>query len=50
MSLDLGELSQVVECSKGVELLQCQDKSLMRRGVHEVKVNEVVDTCKPKVT
>lgn len=40
----LCELSQVVECSKGIKLLQGQNQSLMRRRVHEVKVNEVIDT------
>lgn len=44
----LCELSQMVECSEGIELLQCQNQSLMRRGVHEVKMNEVVDTCRHK--
>jgi len=39
----LGELSQVVERSQGVELLQSQNQSLMRGRVHEVKVNEVID-------
>ena len=49
LSLYLGELSQVVERSQGVQLLQRQDQSLMRRRVHEVKVNEVIDACKQKV-
>lgn len=39
----------MVECSKGVELLQCQHQSLMRRWVHEVKVNEVIDACQEGV-
>lgn len=49
MTLYLGELSQVVKCSQGVQLLQRQDQSLMRRWVHEVKVNQVVDACKENV-
>lgn len=38
----------MVECSQGVELLQSQHQSLMRRRVHEVKVNEVIYTCEQK--
>lgn len=45
----LGELSQVVQCSQGVELLQRQDQSLVRGWVHEVEVNEVVDSYKQNV-
>ena len=33
----------MVECPQGVELLQCQDERLRRRGVHEIEVDEVVD-------
>lgn len=44
MSLYLGELSQVVEGSQGIELLQRQDQGLVRGRVHEVKVDEVIDT------
>lgn len=48
LSLYLGQLSEVVERSQGVELLQRQHQSLVRRWVHEVKVNEVIDACKQK--
>lgn len=50
MTLYLGELPQVVECSQSVQLLQRQDQSLMRRWVHEVKVNQVIDACKENVS
>ena len=39
----LGELSQVVEGAQRVQLLQRQHQRLMGRGVHEVKVDQVVD-------
>lgn len=41
--LYLCELSQVVQGSQSVKLLQSQNQGLMRRGVHEVKVDQVVD-------
>lgn len=39
----LCELSQVVQGSQSVKLLQSQNQGLMRRRVHEVKVDQVVD-------
>lgn len=41
----LGELAEVVQSTQGVELLQRQHQSLMRRRVHEVEVNQVIYTC-----
>lgn len=37
------ELSHVVECPQGIELLQGQDERLCWGAVHEVKVDEVID-------
>ena len=39
-----GELSHVIEGPQGVQLLQGQDECLGRGRVHEVKVNEVIDS------
>ena len=33
----------MVECPKGIELLEGEDECLRRGRVHEVKVDEVVD-------
>ena len=44
MLVYLGELSKMVEGPQGVELLQGQNKGLMRRWVHEVKVDQVINS------
>mmetsp|Transcript_29417 Transcript_29417/g.79078 ORF Transcript_29417/g.79078 Transcript_29417/m.79078 type:complete len:265 (-) Transcript_29417:919-1713(-) len=41
---ELGELALVVECAQGVELFEGADERLSGGGVHEVEVEEVVDT------
>lgn len=43
LSFYLGELPEVVERSKCIQLLKGQDQSLMRRWAHVVKMNEVID-------
>ena len=39
----LGEFTHVVEGAEGVQLLQRQHQRLVRRRIHEIKVNQVVD-------
>lgn len=34
----------VVQSSQCVQLLESNDKGLSRRGVHKIKVNQIVDT------
>ena len=40
----LSEFPVVVECPQCVQLFQGQYKCLCWRGIHEVKVNQIVDT------
>ena len=34
----------MVQSSQGVQLLESNDKGLSRRGVHKIKMNQIVDT------
>mmetsp|Transcript_7589 Transcript_7589/g.46719 ORF Transcript_7589/g.46719 Transcript_7589/m.46719 type:complete len:209 (+) Transcript_7589:491-1117(+) len=39
-----GQLPTIIKCTKGVKLLQCPEQGLRWRWIHEVKVDQVVDT------
>lgn len=34
----------MVQSSQGVQLLESNNKGLSRRGVHKIKMNQIVDT------
>ena len=44
MSADFREVAAVVEGAEGVELLERTDEGVWWWGVHEVEIDEVVDT------
>ena len=43
-SPQLRQVSVIVQCAEGIEMLKGSDEGLRRRWIHEVKVNQIVDT------
>ena len=41
---NLRKFPVMVQSSQGVQLLESNNKGLSRRGVHKIKMNQIVDT------